>query len=162
MNIHIPIWYWKILQKKIHFSKSPADRLKRCRIELEDYENPSVLKYIFSLPRCIDSGISAECSVNFKFLHLIKYSETFFGILKLFSYLYRSFCIRFFHPKCFPVKPEILKYIFSLKNYLDFMIFAELKFKFHRKKCYVLGKKCGIVDIHMKTIFGSRKTVWII
>ena len=122
------------------FSKSPADKLKRCRIQLEDYENPSVLKYIFSLPRYIDSSISAEClkarSVNFKFLLLIKYSETFFGILKLFSYVYRSFCIRFFHQKCFPVKPEILKYIFSLKNYLDFIIFAELKFKFHRKKCY--------------------------
>ena len=101
INIHIPIWYWKIIQKKfIFFSKSPADRLKRCRIKLEDYENPSVLKYIFSLPRYIDSSISAEClkarSVNFKFLHLIKYSETFFGILKLFSYVYRSFCIRFF------------------------------------------------------------------
>ena len=53
------------------FSKSSADRLKRCRIELEDYENPSVLKYIFSLPRYVDSSISAEWlkakSVNFTF-----------------------------------------------------------------------------------------------
>ena len=65
-----------------------------------------------------------------------------------------------FHQKCFPVKPEILKYIFSLKNYLDFIIFAELKFKFHRKKCYVLSKRCGIIDIHMKTICGWRKTFW--
>ena len=43
------------------FSKSPADRLKRCRMDLEDYENPSVLKYLFSLSRYIDSSISAEC-----------------------------------------------------------------------------------------------------
>ena len=58
-------------EKIIFLSKSAADRLKRCRIELEDYENPSVLKYIFSLPRYIDSSISAECikvkSVNFTF-----------------------------------------------------------------------------------------------
>ena len=58
-------------EKNYFFSKSAADRLKRCRIELEDYENPSVLKYIFSLPRYIDPSISAEClkarSVNFKF-----------------------------------------------------------------------------------------------
>ena len=58
-------------EKSNLFSKLPADRLKRCRIELEDYENPSVLKYIFSLPRYIDSNISAEClkakSVNFTF-----------------------------------------------------------------------------------------------
>ena len=40
-------------------------------------------------------GLKAR-SVNFKFWHLIKYSETFFGILKLVSYVYRSFCIRFF------------------------------------------------------------------
>ena len=45
----------------IFFSKSSADRLKRCRIDLEDYENPSVLKYLFSLSRYIDSSISAEC-----------------------------------------------------------------------------------------------------
>ena len=48
-------------KSKYFFSKSPADRLKRCRIDLEDYENPSVLKYIFSLSRYIDSSISAEC-----------------------------------------------------------------------------------------------------
>ena len=40
-------------------------------------------------------GLKAR-PVIFKFLLLIKYSETFFGILKLFSYVYRSFCIRFF------------------------------------------------------------------
>ena len=58
-------------KKSNFFSKSAADRLKRCRIELEDYENPSILKYIFSLPRYIDSSICAESikakSVNFTF-----------------------------------------------------------------------------------------------
>ena len=51
------------IEKKIliFFSKSPADRLKRCRMDLEDYENPSVLTYLFSLSRYIDSSISAEC-----------------------------------------------------------------------------------------------------
>ena len=43
------------------YSKSPADRRKRCIGELEDYANPSIRKYIFSLPRYIDSSISAEC-----------------------------------------------------------------------------------------------------
>ena len=87
------------------FSKSPADRLKWCRIKLEDYENPSVLKYIFSLPRYIDYSISAECVkakyVNFAFWLLIKDSEKCFGIWKLFSYVFRSFCIRFFIRNCF-------------------------------------------------------------
>ena len=46
-------------KSKFFFSKFPADRLKRCIMDLEDYENPSVLKYIFSLPRYIDSSISA-------------------------------------------------------------------------------------------------------
>ena len=57
-------------EKLTLFSKSPADMLKRCRIELEDYENPSVLKYIFSLPRYIDSSISAEC-VKAKYVNFI-------------------------------------------------------------------------------------------
>ena len=110
----------------IFFSKSPADRLKRCRIDLEDYENPSVLKYIFSLSRYIDSSISAKClkakSSNFAFYLIIKDSKKFFGIRKLFSYVCRSFYFRFFRQKIYSVKSEIFKYIFSLKNFIDFII----------------------------------------
>ena len=88
--------------EKIQFflANRPPIGLKDAESSWKTTENPSVLKYIFLLPRYIDSSISAEClkvkSVIFAFWLLIIDSEKCFGIWKLFSYVFRSFCIRFF------------------------------------------------------------------
>ena len=104
---------------------------------MEAVKNQSDQKNLFSLQSYMHYSISAEClkpkSVNFTFWLLTKYSIKFFWIRKQFSYVYLPFRIFFKKLEFFPVKFEIFKYIFSLKNCIDFIIFAEPKFRFHRK-----------------------------
>ena len=147
---HMKTWFSNIdfgrceKNPKFFLSKSPVFFKKRCRIELEAVKNQSDPKNLFSLQSYMHYSISAEClkpkSANFTFWLLTKYYIKFFWIRKLFSYVFRSFWIRFWHQKIFPVEFEILKYIFSLKNCIDFRIFAEPKFRFHRKFFLFLPK----------------------
>ena len=129
---------------KTFLSKSISVFSERCRNLLEAVKTQSHPKNLFSLQSYMHYSISAKClklkSANFTFWLLTKYSIKFFWIRKVFSYVYRSFWIRFLHQKIFPVKFGIFKYVFSLKNYIDFRIFAEPKFRFHRKKIIFSSK----------------------